>query len=320
MKPREGDAYHLNDPACPARSVRRQSLRRFRSPLLGAATGVFGRFFGTLSWRRAQGAGTRLGALAGRLSRREGRRMDDHLALAFPELEPGRRAELVRGCWRHLGTCLGEMLHLSRRPAAEASRWVEVEGFERVEAERRAGRVVLVLTGHCGNWELISAANHSHGLDLVAMARNHEDPNLARAIVDLRRHLGTTTIGRGAPGSSRQLLRTLRRGGALAMLIDQDIAAEGVWVPFFGRLAYTPTAAADIAQRLGAAVVPTFAERLADGSHRVTFHAPLELSADRFEATAVMTLAIEEQIRRCPEQWVWMHRRWRRRPPDEVGR
>jgi KDO2-lipid IV(A) lauroyltransferase len=89
---------------------------------------------------------------------------------------------------------------------------------------------------------------------------------------------------------------------------------EGVWVPFFGRLAYTPVGAAKIALKQRAAVVPVFIERLENGHHLVRFQPPLDLPDDPREATALMTARIEEQIRRRPEQWVWMHRRWRRQP------
>jgi len=111
----------------------------------------------------------------------------------------------------------------------------------------------------------------------------------------------------------------LRGGGALALLIDQDIDTEGAWVPFFGRAAFTPLAAAHLALRLDAAVVPVFAERLDDGDHLLRFLPPLQLPADPTAATAAMTAMIEAQIRRRPEQWVWMHRRWRRRPPGEAA-
>jgi KDO2-lipid IV(A) lauroyltransferase len=100
------------------------------------------------------------------------------------------------------------------------------------------------------------------------------------------------------------------------MLIDQDTRVEGVWVPFFGRPAFTPVGAAKISLRMGAATVPTFIERLDDGTHLARFLPPLDLPDDETEATALMTRSIEDQVRRRPEQWVWMHRRWRRQPPD----
>jgi KDO2-lipid IV(A) lauroyltransferase len=134
----------------------------------------------------------------------------------------------------------------------------------------------------------------------------------------MRSHFGTQSVGRGTPGAARQLLRILRESEALALLVDQDIEAEGCWVPFFGRLAHTPLGPAHLALRRRAVVIPTFDERLPSGRHRVTFHPPLELDPDPVRATAQMSLVIEEQIRRRPEQWVWMHRRWRRRPPEET--
>ena len=120
---------------------------------------------------------------------------------------------------------------------------------------------------------------------------------------------------RGSEGAARQLLAALRKGGALGMLIDQDTKVDGVWVPFFGRPAFTPVGAAKIALRQNTAVIPTFIERLEDGRHLATFHPPLDLPDDPTEATALMTTKIEEQVRRRPEQWVWRHRRWRRQPP-----
>jgi KDO2-lipid IV(A) lauroyltransferase len=123
------------------------------------------------------------------------------------------------------------------------------------------------------------------------------------------------TIARGAPGSARQMLATLRGGRALAILIDQDAPVDGVWVPFFGRPAYTPVAAHALATRFGAIVLPVFAERLASGQHRVVIHATLDLLPDPVASVGAMTAAIEAQIRRQPSQWVWMHRRWRRQPP-----
>jgi KDO2-lipid IV(A) lauroyltransferase len=135
-------------------------------------------------------------------------------------------------------------------------------------------------------------------------------------LAGLRERFGTPTIARGTEGAARQLLITLRRGGALGMLIDQDTKVDGVWVPFFGRPAFTPVGAAKIALRQKTAVIPTFIERLPQGRHLATFHPPLDLPGDPQEATALMTEKIEEQVRKHPEQWVWIHRRWRRQPAE----
>jgi KDO2-lipid IV(A) lauroyltransferase len=274
---------------------------------------------GRLSWQRTQRIGAWLGGVVWRRGQRDRRRSLEHLSIAFPELDTTRREEIGEAASRHLLTSVMEVLHLLRRPREEAQSHVEIVGFEHIEQILEEKKTIVVLTAHCGNWELLSTTNASHDLGLAGMARASDDPFLAQLLVDFRLHLGSETIVRGSKGSSRQLLRLLRRRGALGLLIDQDIETDGVWVPFFGRLAHTPRAAADLAQRLGARVVPAFSERLEDGSHRVTFHPPLELPECAVEATALMTQAIEQQIRRRPEQWVWQHRRWRRRPPDPAA-
>ncbi len=292
--------------------------RRLRSLLFQSLNGVAKQLLGRLRWEHAQRLGRGLGSLAWYATRRNRRKALAHLAVAFPELSSARRQALGRACFRHLGTSIGELLHVYHREASEACRHVRVEGWEEIERIRARGQPIVVMTAHCGNWELLSTVNESHGLGLAAIARQLDDPSLHGLAVGLRRHLGSVTIARGSRSSSRELLRTLRRRGALVLLIDQDIpSADGVWVPFFGRLAHTPLAPANLALRLGAAVVPSFVERLDDGSHLVTFHPPMELDADPLAATAAMTARIEEQIRRRPEQWVWMHRRWRHRPPED---
>jgi KDO2-lipid IV(A) lauroyltransferase len=270
---------------------------------------------GRLPWRTAQRVGAGIGALAWSLSRRDRRRALDHLALAFPDLPEPERRRLARDCFRHHGTTLGECLHLFHAGCEEVLSRVEVRGWEEVEKIREARRPILILTGHCGNWELLAAAINCRGLGMAVVARILDEPGLQRMLAGLRERFGTTTIARGTEGAARQLLGTLRRGGALGMLIDQDTKVEGVWVPFFGRPAFTPSGAAKIALRQRTAVLPTFIERLPDGRHLATFHPPLDLPDDLTAATALMTEKIEEQVRRRPEQWVWMHRRWRRQPP-----
>lgn len=298
-------------------SAKRQSWRRrlravSLEPLLRLAVALCA----ALSWSGAQRLGRWLGGLGSLVARRQNRLMREHLAIAFPELDAPGRKKLIADCWRHLGMAATELMHLRGRPPAEGAKHVEVRGFEAVTAAREAGKTVVVLTGHCGNWELISTANGSHGLGLAAIARELDEAALHNFAVDLRSHLGSETIARGSTGAASQIRRVLRHKGALVLLIDQDIAkAESIFVPFFGRLAWTPTAAATLALRLHAVVVPTFAERRPDGTHLLTFHPALDLPEDVQEATALMTVAIENQIRRQPHQWVWMHRRWRRRPP-----
>ena len=279
--------------------------RRLRAPLAALGVRLAAALFRLLPWGTAQRLGRGLGRLAWWISRRDRRRALDHLEIAFPERTLSGRTRLARDCFLHLGTVLGEMLWLFSRDCEALLAHVRVEGLERIEALRAAGRPILYFTGHCGNWELLGAAIACEGLPVGAVARSLDEPRLQEMLTRVRERF--------------ELLRALRRG-AVGMVIDQDTKVEGVWVPFFGRPAYTPVGAARLALRRDAAVIPAFIERLADGSHLARFAEPLDLPDDEVEATARMTRAIEDQVRKVPEQWVWMHRRWRRRPPEDATR
>jgi KDO2-lipid IV(A) lauroyltransferase len=268
------------------------------------------------NWPAAQKRGARLGELAWRLAKRDRRRTLEHLALAFPQMPMEQRKRLGRDSFRHYGMCLAELLYLRARPAGEALSHIEILGGERLSAARQAAGPILVLTGHCGNWELISSALAGLGLATSAIARKLDDSPLDKLLVAARAHFGTQTIARGEPGAARQMLAALRGGRALAILIDQDTPVDGVWVPFFGRPAYTPVAAHTLATRFAATVLPIFGERLESGRHLVSIHPPLAVATDAVVAVTAMSQAIEAQIRRQPAQWVWMHRRWRRQPPS----
>ncbi|HEV8580245.1 MAG TPA: lysophospholipid acyltransferase family protein [Thermoanaerobaculia bacterium] len=297
-----------------ARRKKSRLRARFEPVLLNAGLRLCASTLGRLPWPASQRVGRAIGFCAWHLSRRDRRRTLDHLALAYPEMAERQRRRLGCDCFRHHGTTLGECLHLFHRDCAFVGSVVEVRGWEEIERAQRMDRPILILTGHCGNWELLAAAINCRGLGMAVVARPLDEPNQQRMLAGLRTRFGTPTIARGSEGAARQLLGTLRRGGALGMLIDQDTKVDGVWVSFFGRLAFTPVAAAKIALRQRTAVIPAFIERRPDGSHLATFHPALELPDDPTEATALMTARIEEQVRRHPEQWVWMHRRWRRQP------
>ncbi len=290
--------------------------RRCRGRIIPAVVWLLSGAFTLLPWSLAQKAGSCLGRLTWWVCRRERRRTLEHLSLAFPDLPRERRLALGGANFRHLGTSAGELLHLFGRPATALSEHLRFEGLDEVCNFCSAGRPVLIVSGHCGNWELIAAACRTRGIPLVAIVRGLNDPCLQALATAVRGRFGCQVVVRGSRSSTGLLLRTLRGGGVLATLIDQDTRTEGVFVPFFGMPAYTPAGAARLALRMNAVVVPTFMQRLEDGSHLARFEAPLELPADPQEATALMTARIETQIRRCPEQWVWMHRRWHRQQPQ----
>jgi KDO2-lipid IV(A) lauroyltransferase len=305
-------------PVRPAgRTGHRRRPRRWTArlePLVPPLVHAFSALLGRLPWPAVQRLGRGLGRLAWSLGRRDRGRTLDHLALAFPDLSASDRQALGRDCFRHQGMNLAECLHLLHKDCADIARHVEVQGWEEIVRARESGRPLVLVTGHCGNWELLAATLNCRGLGMAVVARSLDEPRLQGMLAGLRRRFGTATIERGSEGAARQILGTLRRGGVLGMLIDQDTKVDGVWVPFFGHPAFTPVGAAKIALRQGTEVIPAFIERRPDGSHLVRVQKALELPQDAQEATAVMTRAIEEQVRRRPEQWVWMHRRWRRQP------
>jgi KDO2-lipid IV(A) lauroyltransferase len=291
-----------------------------RSALLADLERLLSSRLDRLDWNDAQAFGRAIGRLAWRFAGRDRRRTLEHLAFALPELADAERERIARGAFRHFGVLLAECLWLGERTPDEVGRRVRLEGWAEVERARAAGQPILVLTGHCGNWELLAAELNRRGLGMAVVARELDDPLQQASLAGFRARFGTRTIVRGRPGAARELLRAVRSGGALGMLIDQDTTVDGVWVDFFGRPAWTPVGAAELAARFDAAVLPTFIERLADGSHAARVGPALELPADPVAATQRMTDAIEAQIRRAPEQWVWMHRRWRRQAGADARR
>ena len=277
---------------------------------------LLSRIFAGLPRNAALGLGRNLGRLAWALSRRDRDRAHQHLALAFPEMSVEEHRRIAREAFLYQGMNAAELLHLLRRDAREILPHMEIEGWENMAAAKAAGRPILMLTGHCGNWEVIAVPTRERGIPMAAIARAADDSRLQQIVKDIREHLGSITIERGTRKSARQILEVLRGGGAIAMLIDQDTKVDGVWVPFFGRPAFTPVGPAEMALKQNMQVVPAFIERRPDGGHLLRFRPILDLPKDPRGATALMTAEIEQQIRRRPEQWVWWHKRWRRQPPS----
>lgn len=294
-------------------TARHRRFRALRTRSISFGVHLLSALFRLAPWRVAQSVGRGLGALAWMVVPRDRRRALEHLSIAFPELPEEERRRLARASFLQLGITAGEILWLFRRDCRAVARHVRLDGLETVREIRDSGRPIVYVTGHCGNWELLAAGCNCSGLGITVAVRGLDEEPLQRLVEGFRNRFGTRTVERGEAGAARELLRGLR-DGALGMLIDQDTKVDGVWVPFFGRPAYTPVGAAKLALRRNVVTVPVFIERHGDGSHSIRFHDPLDLPDDETAATALMTGAIEAQVRRRPEQWVWMHRRWRTQP------
>lgn len=292
--------------------------RRLRRNLSAPLAPPFKFLVGNLPWSAAQWIGRRLGNALWRFGRRDRERSLNHLTIAFPDMDEGERRAIAHRATQGVGVSIAEYFHLAHRGPEEALKHMEIEGWENVERARESSRLVMIATGHCGNWELLGPAFHGQGELLTGLVRGLEDKWIEAAMTTFRRQLGTVTIRRSQPDSASKLLALRRRGGFLLALIDQDIRAQSVYVPFFGKDAHTPVGPAQMALRWKMPVVPAFCQRLPDGQHRVRFEPVLAPTDDPSELTAAITRAIEAQIRRQPDQWVWMHRRWRRQLPHDT--
>jgi KDO2-lipid IV(A) lauroyltransferase len=253
---------------------------------------------------------------------RSRRRIENHLEIAFPDLEPAQRRHIVRGSSRHFGLMLAEVAWLWHAQPHDVEKFCVLEGVDNFFNALERGHGVIFATAHCGTWELLSARLPIAGVPLTTAARQLDDPRMDRLVTAMRSRFGTEVILRG-PSAGKRMIRALAGNRVAALLIDQDIRdIPGVFVPFFGRPAWTPSGGAMLAIRRGCPMVPGFIHRRANGTHKAEIHPPLPIPTegsldDRVEQlTASATAVIEQQIRSHPEQWVWMHRRWRTRPPE----
>ncbi len=237
-------------------------------------------------------------------------------------LEPSERARVVSFSIRNMAKTMLELLKAPWMSEEEMEDFAAVRGVEHLQAAAEAGNGVIVITGHFGNWELLAATIARLGYDLSVVARDANDPGTADIINRSRKKAGEDVLPRD---SVRQMLRILRDGDLLGILPDQHANRGGIWLDFMGEPACTATGPATLAHRTGAAIVPGFARRRDDDTLDVYFLPPIQVpdTGDREEdirrGTQMVNDVLGEQIRKYPEQWVWMHRRWRE-PPDEVKR
>jgi KDO2-lipid IV(A) lauroyltransferase len=259
--------------------------------------------------------------LHGRL-RRVGMR---NLELAFPEMPAAERRRIVKTLFDGLGRQLAEFCLFPRYTAGNVDSVAVYKGFGNYEAARKRGKGVILVTAHLGGWEVGSFAHAINGYPLHIVVRALDNPYL-NALVDRYRCLhGNTTFDK--QDFARGLLGALKAGETVGILMDQNMTPpQGVFVDFFGRAACTASGVARVALRTDAAVVPAFTIwDVVEGKYRVQFDPALQLSrtgdeeADAASNTAAFTKVIENYARQYPEQWLWVHRRWKTRPEGEAS-
>lgn len=266
----------------------------------------------------------RVGNLIYALDRKTRERSLAHLDLAYGDtLSAAAKEDIARAALRNAARCFVEVTHMDTI-RARFDDYVTVEGWEHVRAVLDAGQGAIVITGHIGNWEVLAAFFAGRGIPITGIAREMNDPRLNQLLVDFRAGNGVRTIMRESNSSSREIIKVLRERGVLALLIDQDLLAPSVSVPFFGRPARTPVAGAALAIRRNLPIVPAFAQRRPQGGHLLSILPPLlpphsgDRRADIIALTQRCNEIIEERVRARPEEWVWWHKRWRRRPQPRL--
>lgn len=277
---------------------------------------------GAVLRRLSRSGARRLARGLGRTAWRFGvrRRVTDaNIAAAFPDLDQGARDRIARSSYEGLALTAAEFLRLPPRPLQPEETSVGFAGWEHLEAARDAGGGAIVASAHLGNWELYGAETVARGMDATLVVQRLRNAALDEALCDRRRRLGLHVLERGM--ALRRVPEHLQRNRLIAMMCDQDARQRGVFVSFFGRAASTHKGAAQLAHRLGVPLIPFLGVRLADGTHRVTVHPPLQApdgcSEEEFVRSTMQEFhrLLEATVRAHPEAYLWQHRRWKTAPP-----
>ena len=269
----------------------------------------------TLPHGASRQLGAALGALAHLTDRRRRRIALANLRQAFPERESAELERWVGDCFRHFGAAFADALSAVRFDRVELCRRVTAEGLEHLAAAEAAGRGIIVLSAHYGNWEIVPPFIALARGPMASVGRPADNPHFERTVMRLRTRFGNRALDKR--GAVRDMFRVLREGGRLGLLIDQRVhPSEAIDVPFFGRPALTSPIVARLAQKTGAPVVPVFGQHLPRGRYRIEFAPPLvAASADDEQATFAFTRrcleVCESVIGREPPQWLWLHNRWK---------
>lgn len=275
-------------------------------------------------------AGSRLGRRAGRLLLRfPGRRrriLLENLSRAFPEKSDAQIRRIARESVENLGAAFFEFLQVSRWSIEELRARVAYDGVENLEAARARGKGVILLSAHFGSWELVALAAGLLGEPISPVGRPLDNPLLEAELARRRTRFGNRVITKR--DALREMLRAMRQGETVAILLDQNVMPEeATFVPFFGRDAATTTSVALVQRKTGAAVVPVFTWPAGEGRYRLVFEKPI-LPEEFFSAegvraeqvrraTARYAAVTEEAIRKQPAAWLWLHNRWKTRPAGE---
>jgi KDO2-lipid IV(A) lauroyltransferase len=237
--------------------------------------------------------------------------------MAYPAKTAAEREAIVDEVFRSIARLIYSFARFPQINRQNISDWIRYEGLDNYLEAKKCGRGILVATAHLGNWELSAFAHALMTEPMHVMIRPLDNPSIDR-IVEQRRELsGNQLISKR--DAARAVLRALHENQAVGILIDQNTSLEeGVFVDFFGTPACANTGFAKIAARTGAVVIPGFAVWAEEEKRYVlNFRAPVAMTGEVAEDTQRIHFKLEEAIREYPGQWLWIHRRWKTRPPGE---
>ncbi|HEY0654459.1 MAG TPA: lysophospholipid acyltransferase family protein [Chryseosolibacter sp.] len=269
------------------------------------------------TWLSVCGA---LGSLAYHVAAKTRKLTIRHLTMAFPSKTPAEIKTLAKSTFKMLGKNAGDILRSSRsvKSLKDLEKFLITDGLENYEVAHKKGKGVIFLTCHLGAFDMQITNMAMRGLDPNIIGTPLKDPRLNELLWEYRNAHGAIAIARGK--ETFKLIKVLKSGGSVALLIDQDTKVKSVFVDFFGMPASTPAGATVLALKTGAAVIPTYIHLGEDGLQHMYLlpEIPMTITGDEEKDivfnTQILTNFIEETIRKYPDQWVWMHERWKTRP------
>lgn len=303
-------------------------MAKDRSPIRNRAELIaLKAFVGAIGLMRLDGSvrtGEIIGRLFGEWFPRLHRTALRNLELAFPEMSGSERSRIVVGAFESLGRHLGFFSHFRKFNPDDLRKLVQIVGGEHIYEAKTEGRGVILFTGHFGSWELYNLALPANGFDLNILVRRIDNPLVEEYVDSCRTHFGANTLDKSK--SARTMLRILAAGGTLGILADLNAqGTEGVFVDFFGIPAATATGIAKLAIKTNSVVIPTFAVwNKQTRKNVIHVEPPIDyVPGDNSEQsvrdlTQRITNVIEKFVREYPEQWLWIHKRWKTRPAGEV--
>lgn len=246
--------------------------------------------------------------------------MIHHLTLAFgSEKTEDEILKIARDVPRHFAVAVVDTIRIPNIIREGFDRYVNAENLHILDTAMKTGKGAIILTGHFGNWELMGAYMAQHKYPISVVGAPIKNPLLDNLLVDMRNSAGYKNVHRGR--SAKAFLRILKQGGFLGLLIDQDIKKiSGVFVDFFGRKAYTPTGPVMFALRFDIPIIPMFIHLEKDLTYTIQCFDPIQITNtgnpenDIKINTQKCSDVYEAVIRRHPEQWAWIHRRWKQQP------